>query len=146
MDRHKDVSDGMVPFELDQIKVVPDEFITGNVLMRLQDEFRRTGSSWYGNEFMLDDWKAGRLRFAGVCETKKMYEHATWNFRWHATNFVKPGAPWSIFFAATSVADNGTPEVGWISSELDSRCIDAIITTLDPTGTCKHWKRDQRHF
>ena len=128
-----------LPFSEEDVRVVRAELVTGAVLLRVQEEFTRTNAWWYAFEFMLDDWKEGRLRMAGVMETPQVFDHAHAHGDWHMQNFAKPGAPWSIFFGGMLVSEDGIPQFGWISPSVDRRCVPWIRRALDPTNVCKHW-------
>ena len=122
------------PFAREEVKLVPDEFVTGTVLSRLHSEFKRTNTWPYGFDDLLGDWKGGRIRLAGVFETEAVFDHARENHDWHMKTFAKPGAPWSIFFCVTAVSADGHPEVGWISPAVDRICARWIRSVLDPSG------------
>jgi hypothetical protein len=100
----------------------------------LHSEFERTSTCPCGFYDLLDDWKDGRVRLAGVFETETVFDHARNNHDWHMKTFAKPGAPWSIFFCVAVVSKDGNPDVGWISPEVDSICARWIRNVLDPSG------------
>jgi hypothetical protein len=117
------------PFRKEEVAIVPDEFVSGSVLMALEAEFRRTHTCPTGIEFLLDHWKHGTLRMAGVYETDAIFHHARHadeNYEWHSKTFAKPGAPWSIFYAVV------VSDVGWISPAVDGVCARWIRNCLDP--------------
>ena len=120
------------PFTGDDVRAVPDDLITGHVLMRLDAEFKRTRTCPTGIDFLLDDWKSGQIRMAGVFETQEVFDHARNNYPWHLKTFVKPGAPWSIFYAVVILRADGSPDVGWISPAVDRVRARWIKAALDP--------------
>ena len=124
---------GRTPFRRDDVRAVPDEdLITGHVLMRLGAEFKRTGTCPTGIEFLIDDWKSGRILMAGVFETQEVFDHGLEHGDWHTKTFVKPGAPWSIFYTVVILRADGSPDVGWISPAVDRVCARWIKSALDP--------------
>lgn len=98
------------------MRAVPNELIDGSMLMRLDAEFKRTGTCPTGIESVLDSWKSGRILMAGVFETQEVFDHRLEHGDWHLKTFVKPGAPWSIFYAVVILRADGSPDVGWIRS------------------------------
>ena len=82
-------------------------------------------SACCGAEFFLDDWKAGKIRIAGVDETRELFEYSGNHYEWAMKTFAKPGAPFSIFYAA-AVDDSVwiSPNIpktieGWIRNALE---------------------------
>lgn len=122
------------PFQLGDLACVPDEEVTGDVLIALHTEFLRTSSWPYSFGDLLDDWKHRRVLMVGVYETRAIFDHARIDPGWHTRNFAKPGAPWSIFFGLMAVSRDGTPEVGWVSPNVDDKIATWIRKTLDPNA------------
>ena len=125
-----------VPFEKDEVAIVPSEVIQGQIMVDLNEEFKKTRTMPCGFPFLLNFWVKARIRMAGVYETQAVFEHAKHNTEWHQKTFVKPGAPYSVFYALTVVhAETGNPDVGWISPSIDSNLIPWIKLALDPDQT-----------
>jgi len=120
------------PFKKEAVAIVPDEFVSGSVLMALDAEFKRTRTCPTGIEFLLDDWKSGRIRMGGVLETQEVFDHSGENREWHCKTFAKAGAPWSIFYAVVILTAEGTPDVGWTSPAVDRVCCRWVRSLLDP--------------
>lgn len=114
------------------MRAVPNELIDGSMLMRLDAEFKRTGTCPTGIESVLDSWKSGRILMAGVFETQEVFDHRLEHGDWHLKTFVKPGAPWSIFYAVVILRADGSPDVGWISPAVDRVRARWIKAALDP--------------
>lgn len=102
-------------FKREEVVVVPDEYITGEIIERLRQEFRATRTTPCGFEALLDFWKDGTLRMAGVYETQDLYDFSRENPEWATKMFVKPGAPYSVLFAV-AVSD-----VVWVSPNTPKR-------------------------
>ncbi len=104
-----------LPFKRKEIVLVPDEDITGSVMEGLLQEFKATGTMPCGFETLLDFWKDGTLRMAGIYETQELFDFSREDPEWAMKMFVKPGAPYSIFFAVS------VDDVVWISPNTPKR-------------------------
>ena len=136
------------PFAREEVKLVPDEFVTGTVLSRLHSEFKRTNTWPYGFDDLLGDWKGGRIRLAGVFETEAVFDHARENHDWHMKTFAKPGAPWSIFSVSPRSRLTVIPKLGgsrrrWIGS-VHAGLGACSIQVVWRRGVARRWMPDCR--
>ena len=113
-----------LPFKREDVVVVPDEHITGEIIERLRQEFEATKTMPCGFEALLDFWKDGALRMAGVYETQELFEFSRAHPEWTMNSFVKPGAPYSVFFAV------GVSDVIWVSPKTPKRITEWVRATL----------------
>jgi len=117
------------------IEAIPADNITGMQLYMIHSELERTCDMPCGIWEILDPWKTGRLRGAGMRPTPEMLAVREIDSRMNLCNFITMERPCYLFKAFVVLDSEGRADMGWVSPTVKPKIKLDIQATLDPAGT-----------